>query len=414
MYGLLGKSLSHSFSVTVHKMLNNNIDYRLFETDNVGDFLKTRSFEGLNVTNPYKRAVIPYLDALAGSAEKTGTVNTIVNDNGTLTGHNTDYLALLNLIDKHFPDDRKSKVSILGNGATMRSIKKALEASGFVDIAVYARNPKANEHPLSTLDIDTEILIQTTPVGMFPSNHDRLPVNPADLKRLIFVFDVIYNPFKTHLLLECEALDIPFLNGLPFLFEQAALSQLLFYGKEEPPTTEPQLKAFERQYLNICLIGLPFSGKSHYAKRLAGTLNREFADTDALVEQKAGKKIETIFADHGEAYFRELEKSVVLEIAKKHGQVIATGGGVVKDLNAIRALKQNAVIVHLDLDTGLIDENKIRKRPLVQSLDDLAALKEKREVLYKTHADVTIRKDTMDETVISKRIKEALDAYFSD
>ncbi len=411
MYGLLGRSLSHSFSKTIHEHLKDGLTYHLYETADVRSFLQLKSFRGLNVTHPYKKDVMGLLDGLADTAEKTGIVNTIIQQDGKLIGHNTDYLALVAFICRHFPSG-KMKVAIMGNGATMRSTKIALTTCNHTDIDVFARNPQAGEHPLDKLEGSYDILINTTPVGMYPDNEDILPVDWDRLPNLHLVFDVIYNPLKTRLLQKAEAAGITIRNGLEMLVRQAAESQALFFGeRHDEKTVMTALKMFERRFQNIVLIGLPFAGKTHYGLRLAKETDKPFIDIDLAIEKQQGTSVENIFRMKGEKTFRKLEKEKVKEIAKGNGQWIAPGGGIVEDEEAMLALKQNGVVVFLDLDENILTAENLKNRPLIEDMADLKELKQKRQHLYEQYADVTVAKDTWHEKTIVGRIKEALDAH---
>ena len=413
MYGLLGKTLSHSFSPYIHEKLNPDITYNLYETETVGDFLRALPFKGLNVTIPYKQTVIPYLDNVEEAAENIGSVNTIVNYNGQLTGFNTDYTALRSIIKKRYPKSYNSPITILGNGATMRSVKFALRHENYHNITVCARNPKAGESLLEDIPEDTEIIINTTPVGMYPDVKDSVNVDFSGLKRIRLIHDLIYNPFQTLLMLQGKAHGARTMNGLELLVTQAYHSQKHF-GLSPRDNLSEIMTAFRKEFMNIVFIGLPFSGKSHYGRELAKTYDKVFVDTDTLIEERHAMSTQNIFTYKGEDYFRSVEKDIVMEKAKEFGQILAPGGGVVLNEDAMMALKQNAFIIYLDMDDALLESSDLRGRPLIKSKNDWVRLKKERQSLYRTYADTVIRKDTMDESVIISRIEEALNAYFSD
>ncbi len=411
MYGLLGKSLAHSFSKTIHEHLREGLTYHLYETADVQSFLQVKSFRGINVTHPYKKAVMSALDELDETAKRTGIVNTIIRQNGSLKGHNTDYLALDSIIRRHFPR-ASTKVAIVGNGATMRSAKVALADCGYTEVDIFARRPHAGEYPLEELEGAYGVLINTTPVGMYPDNASVPPVDFGRLTDLTLVFDVIYNPLKTRLLQKAEAAGIRILNGLEMLVRQAAESQALFFGEPlDDLHVAKALAEFEKRFLNIVLIGLPFAGKTHYGLRLAKETSKPFIDIDREIEKQQGTSVENIFRMKGEKSFRGFEKEKVMEIAKRHGQWIAPGGGIVEDEEAMLALKQNGILVFLDLDESILSAKNLKDRPLIEDMSDLKELKRQRQSLYETYADVTVAKDTWKESTIIRRIKEALDAH---
>jgi len=411
MYGLLGKTLSHSYSQSIHEHLSPEMSYHLYETDDVETFLQLKSFRGLNVTMPYKKAVIPCLDYLDETAEKTGVVNTIVRKNDQLIGYNTDFLAARTLVKQYFPGHECS-VAIVGNGATKASFKSALEDLGYEHIDVFARHPDTGEYPLRDAQGSYHVLVNTTPVGTFPDIEDSLSLDLEAFQNLSLCLDVIYNPLKTSLMLDAETRGIQTKNGLEMLIRQAAASHELFTGKTiNESDIESLFRTFYEKLLNIVLIGLPYAGKTHYARKLSRNLDKRFVDIDQRIEAQQNISIEHIFQTKGEAHFRSLERQHTIEVAKRHQQLIATGGGVVLDEQVMRALKQNGIIIFLDLDETLIDPSNLENRPLVKAVEDLKLLKEQRQHLYKHHSDIAIRKDTWEEGVMIRRIEEALYAH---
>ncbi|MFW6298721.1 MAG: shikimate kinase [Bacillota bacterium] len=414
MYGLLGKTLGHSFSKIIHETMTPSMDYHLYETSDLKNFFRARPFKAINVTHPYKEACMPFLDALDKTAKEAGVVNTIIDEEGKLVGYNTDYLALKQLIQNSFPSKRNTRVGIIGNGATSKSITKALLALGYAKPHIFARHPKKDEHALEGIEefSSIEVLIQATPVGMFPNNDQTFAFSLESFPNLNLVFDLIYNPLKTHLLLEAEDLGIQAINGLEMLVEQARESQKRFFKDYTPMAKEDLLDTLRRKITNLVLIGLPFSGKSHFGRLLKERLDKPLVDIDQVVEDTENAPIHAIFQKKGEPYFRELEEAKVMDVAKRYGQIIVPGGGIVLSKVAMDALRQNGIIVFLDLSLDLIDEEMMRGRPLAESLDDLANLKKKRQPLYERYADFIISKDTWDEKTITARIEEALNEYF--
>ncbi len=414
MYGLLGKKLTHSFSPFVHERINRNIDYRLYETLNVGAFLSAKPFKGINVTNPYKQTVIRHLDTLDDSAEQTQSVNTITNTNGTLKGYNTDFIALKEIIQTRFPKSKNTQVTIMGNGATMRSIKQALLSCGYENIRVCARNPKETEYDITSIPNDVNVLINATPKGMYPDNDATFNIDFANYSRIELVFDLIYNPFFTNLLLNAKRHSIKTMNGLELLIRQALHSQKLFGLTNIQREPKDIARTIQRAFTNIVFIGLPFSGKTYYGQLLAKDIDRPFVDIDQYIEDKVGMSVPNIFQYKGERYFRQLEKNVIKDKAAQHRQIIAPGGGAVLDHEAMQALRQNAFIIYLDLEPSLLEEGDLKGRPLVSSVDDVVTLKREREALYRNYADTIISRGTADDTVILNKIKEALHAYLND
>ncbi len=411
MFGLLGKGISHSLSKRVHEALNEDMTYHLYETYDLKTFLTSVSFKGLNVTHPYKQDIIKYLDVLDDTAQKTGVVNTVKKENGILTGYNTDYLALKKTLSKQLPKDLNVSIGILGNGATMSSTKHALLDIGRRNFKVYARDPNDDEYDIQSIDYKTEVLINTTPVGMYPNNEALLDLPYHALSSLRVMIDMIYNPLRTMFLLEGQNRGVKVYNGLALLVEQAALTQHIVLGHQ--PFIGDYVKQLENTLWNTCLIGMPFSGKTHYGRKLETEFNRKFFDIDREIEINQNMQIETMFKQKGETYFRQIEKQILKKHAKAHGQIISTGGGVVEQRDLMPLLKQNSIIIYLDLDPTLINPNKMTNRPLTKSLEAWRQLSEKREHLYQAYADIVIKKDTLDEDVMLRRIKEAMHAYFN-
>ncbi|MFW6298763.1 MAG: shikimate kinase [Bacillota bacterium] len=415
MYGLLGKSLGHSLSKTIHETLTPSMDYHLYETSDLKNFFRARPFKAVNVTHPYKEACMPFLDGLDETAEEAGVVNTIIDEKGKLIGYNTDVLALKQLIRDYFPANRDTVVAVIGNGATSKSIKKALTSLGYAAPHIFARHPKTNEKRLETIEEhpSIEVLIQATPVGMYPDNDQRFGFSLEAFPDLKLVFDLIYNPLRTHLLLDAKRLGIKGINGLEMLVEQARESQKRFFKDHAPMPKDKLLEILRKKVTNLVLIGLPFSGKSHFGRLLKERLDKPLIDVDQAVEDSENAPIHAIFQKKGESYFRALEEAKVKEAAKRYGQVIVPGGGIVLSKAAMESLRQNSIIIFLDLSLDLIDETMMRGRPLAESLDDLKKLKAKRQPLYEKYADFIISKDTWDEETIIARIEEALDEYFN-
>ncbi len=382
-YGLLGEKLGHSFSPQIHRALA-GYDYRLLPTppEEVETLLRERDFKGLNVTIPYKQTVMPLCDEIDPRAAAIGAVNTVVNREGRLTGYNTDIDGLIYLARRAGVELAGKKTVILGSGGTSRTAQAAAKALGAAEIAVISRRGEDNYDNLSR-HADAQVLINTTPVGMFP-HCGQSPVSLSLFPDLTGVLDVVYNPLHTALLLEAEARGLPCSCGLPMLVAQAKRAAELFTGASIPDSrTEEILAGLTAQLRNIVLIGMPGCGKTAIGSALAALLGRRFVDLDALIVEKAGKPIPDIFAQEGEAAFRELEHEIVREAGMAAGCVISTGGGVVTRQDNYAPLHQNGVIFHLVRDLALLPSDG---RPVSQSTD-LGLLWERREPLYAAFAD---------------------------
>lgn len=416
MYGLVGKTLKHSLSKMIHEALR-PMDYHLFETNDIQRFLTTTPFKAINVTIPYKQAVIPYCDYLSDLVKRTNSVNTIIKKNGLLFAYNTDFEALDQIAKYFLPQDKNLVIGIIGNGATARSMKEALIKNNYKNITLFARNPNKNESPITSLQnySNLELLINTTPVGMYPNNEQSFNLDLTKLKTLSCVYDVVYNPYKTKLLLDAEALNIKTLDGLLMLVIQAVLSNGKFFNTTySKDTYETLYKKALKYLLNITFIGLPFSGKTRYSKELEYRLNKPIIDIDSLIEHQEKKSIETIFNQMGEPYFRALEEQITVSQATSFNHILSTGGGIIQNDRAMQAIKQNSVVVYIDIDEAIMDQINYHSRPHVKNKTDLLALKNHRHKLYLKYADVIINKSTLDVDKILSEIEVNIDAYISD
>ena len=380
--GLLGRKLGHSYSPEIHRHLG-DYHYDLYEKEPeaLEDFLKNGDFDGLNVTIPYKTAVIPYLDGLSPLARRLGAVNTIVRtETGQLIGHNTDYFGFVSMVQKSGLEVSGKKCLVLGSGGVSKPVIAALEEleARVVVISHRENTPETlKNHP------DAAIIINTTPVGMYPN----APESPVDLDlfpALEGVLDLIFNPARTGLMLQAERRGLVAMGGLWMLVAQAKEASEWFTGRKIPDGEIAGIhRLLQRQMENIVLIGMPGCGKSTVGRLLSEALGRPLVDTDEKIIALAGKSIPQIFAEDGEARFRELETQVLAELGKQSGLIIATGGGCVTQERNYPLLHQNGRIFWLRRDIGLLPT---QGRPLSQAnrLSDLYAL---RKPLYAAFAD---------------------------
>ena len=384
--GLLGRKLGHSYSPQIHGLLG-DYSYALFEKEpeQLASFLKNGDFTGINVTIPYKKDVLPYLDELSPAARKIGSVNTIVRRaDGSLFGHNSDYFGFVSLVKHSGIAVDGKKVLVLGSGGTSNMVVTALKDLGAAPVVI-SRSGLNNYENLH-LHADASVIVNATPVGMYPNTG----VSPIDLRRfpaLTGVLDVIYNPAKTQLLLDAEKLGIPHENGLWMLVAQAKEAAEYFTGKKLPDSCIEKIHGIlSRQMKNVVLIGMPGCGKSTIGNLLARKLGRKFVDADEEIIQLPGKSIPEIFAQDGEDAFRQWESDALAHLGKQSGLVIATGGGCVTRERNYPALHQNGSIVWLERDLSLLPTDG---RPLSQSnrLEEMYAV---RKPLYEAFADVRV------------------------
>ncbi|MCI8590543.1 MAG: shikimate kinase [Clostridiales bacterium] len=393
--GLLGKKLPHSFSPEIHAMLG-HYSYVLFEKeeDELETFLKQGPFDGINVTIPYKKAVIPYLDALSPRAKALGSVNTILRrEDGSLYGDNTDYAGLLYLIQKNNIDLKNRKTLILGTGGSSITAKAVAEELGASPIINISRRGENNYTNLER-HADAEIIINTTPVGMYPNNGES-PLSLDLFPACQGVIDIIYNPSLTRLLFDAKCRQIPYANGLSMLVAQAKAASELFTGQSiDNKQIDQIVSSIEKKTKNIILIGMPGCGKTTVGKTLSKLTGRPFVDCDEEIVKQTGLSIPEIFAGQGEEAFRRIETDVTARLAKESGLIIATGGGVVTKERNEYLLRQHAYIVHLTRETVLLATTG---RPLSQK-GNLEKMYLERKPLYQRLADYTVQVDGASET----------------
>ncbi len=411
-YGLLGKQLSHSFSKEIHEHFTNK-SYHLIELDDISSFLESRPFKGINVTIPYKKAVISYLDDISKEAKAIGVVNTIINKNNQLIGYNTDYYGIESLLKYNSITVKDKSILILGNGSTSRTIEYYCQQHDALDITIAARHPKDNQSKLSKLNkLDYDLIFNATPVGMYPNILDELPITFSDNYNIEAVIDVIYNPLSTPLLTQAKSYGIKVINGLYMLVTQAIKAIELFHGINIPiaKVNEYYHSLLKEQY-NIVLIGMPMSGKSLYGDKLSKLLKKELVDIDAEIELSQSQSITDIFKYKGEPYFRNIESKTTIKYAKMHNNVISCGGGVIVNNNNIKALKSNGIILFIDTPLSMLQSFNPKKRPLLKDNKSLEILYNKRYNTYINSADIVIKKDTLDIDTILKRMVVALNEY---
>jgi len=404
-YGLIGAKLGHSYSVAIHAQLG-DYEYQLCEQTKAEfiDRMNRRDFRGLNVTIPYKVLALEHCDALSDTAREVGCVNTlVVCPDGSLYGHNTDIGGFIALSKHAGVDIAGRKAVILGSGGTSLTARSACRRLGAKEIVVISRSGPVDYAALYRDHADAQVLINTTPVGMYPNNGQAA----ADLSRLpslTGVLDVIYNPDKTALVLDAEARGIPAAGGLYMLVGQAREAAELFTGHTIPESETARIyRRLKDETLNLILIGMPGTGKSHIGKALAGRMNRPFVDLDGEIVKRVGKSIPEIFAEDGEAAFRALEHEVICDACKEKGAVIATGGGAVLRADNVRAMRQNGRLCLLTRELAALP---LDGRPLSKSPEALREMWRVRQPFYRAAADFTIENDAAPD-IVAARAEEA-------
>jgi len=403
-YGLIGKTLSHSYSKAIHGFLGNR-KYRLLELtpDAVEGFLRKADFRGINVTIPYKETVMPYC-VPDDAAQKIGCVNTIVNKGGKLYGYNTDYFGFSHMAKSADITFEGKKVLVLGGGGTSKTAVCVARDRGAREIVIVSRNGENNYDNIGR-HADSDILVNTTPVGMYP-NSGRAPVSLKGFINLSAVIDVVYNPLRTRLVLDALELGINTANGLVMLVAQALRAHNLFFDVEQDAEADNAqisevLAKTEKLFLNIVLIGMPGCGKTSVGKRLAKFLDMDFVDTDTVIETKTGRKVADIIREDGEPFFRVLERYVITQVTAKTRQVIATGGGSVLAKKNRDAFLKNGTIVFLDRELASL---ATEGRPLSV---DLHTLHRQRQPIYESLCHHKVRAANNVQDTLQK-VKEIL------
>jgi len=393
IYGLVGEKLGHSFSPLIHKLIW-NCDYRLFELSEAdcADFFKRREFSGVNVTIPYKLLAYRACDTLDDAARKIGCVNTVLNKDGSLHGYNTDYAGFLYCANQAGISFRGKKVVILGSGGTSLTARAVASDEGARELVVVSRSGENNYGNLAR-HADAEVIVNTTPVGMYP-NNGAAPVELAAFPQCGAVMDMIYNPLTTALLADAKARGLCYANGLPMLVAQGVRAAEIFTGRKFcKSVTEDVISGVLTKMQNIVLVGMPGCGKSSIGRLLASRLDRPFIDTDKLVEERTHRRVSTIIKQDGEEAFRVAESAAVAEAGKQTGAVIACGGGsVLKPENRL-PLTQNSRVYYIRRD---VERLSTEGRPLSKSADALREMLAAREPIYRSLCDFEVENIDLD------------------
>jgi len=409
-FGLLGEHLGHSFSPKIHGLLG-DYPYGLSEVapEGLADFLRTTTLEGMNVTIPYKKAVIPFCTELSPAARAIGSVNTLLRRGGGWYGENTDAFGFRYLLERRGCAPAGKRCAVLGTGGASLTVQTVLRELGAERVSVLSRSGR-NDYAHLAEYADTEILVNATPVGMFPDNGVS-PVPASAFPALEAAIDLIYNPRRTAFLLQVMQQTSPERrivteNGLPMLVAQAARAAELFTGESvSRERIELILCKLERESENLILIGMPGCGKTVIGRKLAAALGREFVDSDAVLTEVTGKSPEQWIVTEGEAAFRAAETEIFRKLGKRAGIVLACGGGAVTRPENEALLRQNGRILWIRRELCKLET---AGRPL-SAREGIETLYRRRAPLYARFADLTADNNgTAEETL--ERILEVLEA----
>ena len=408
-YGLIGEHLGHSFSKQIQSRIAEienvkDYDYQLVELDQeeFKEFMEKKDFKGINVTIPYKKDVIPYLDEMDESAKAIGAVNTIINVDGKLKGYNTDFGGFLYMVKAHNVHMEGKKVLIIGNGGACAAVKAVCKHENAKDIVIVSRSANRGAigyDEMYTSHLDADIVVNTSPVGMFP-NIANAPIDVSWFHKLECVLDVVYNPILTRLCFEAQEADIKRVIGLEMLIAQAKYTFEIFENMSFDDSIIDEIKKeMLKDRCNIVLIGMPSAGKTTIGKMLEEKLGKEFFDLDDMIIAKAGKSIPEIFQESGEAGFRAIETEVAIEASKMNNKIIATGGGVVKHKVNMDFLRLNGITIFIDRDIDKLMSSD-PNRPLSSSKQALQQMYKERYPLYQKYAAyIAVNNANIEETV---------------
>ena len=411
IYGLLGAHLGHSFSPYIHRRLGDDA-YALYELreEELEAFVSREDLGGVNVTIPYKQAVLSFADEASDTARRIGAANTLYRRDGKLLAENTDVAGFLHLVRVAGIEVRGKKVLVLGSGGASKAVTEALRQLEAGTVLIVSRS--GGDLPLISYEdlpshYDADVLVNTTPVGMYPDNLS----SPLDLKpfhKLSGVLDIVYNPLRTGLLLQAEQRGLPCANGLPMLVAQAVRSHELFFDTSvDDSVIEAITNDLTKDAENIVLIGMPGSGKSTVAKLLAERTGRDVVELDSAIEAAAGKPIPQIFAEDGETVFRDLEAACIAKAGARSGVILSLGGGAVTREENYLPLHQNGRIYCLRRELSKLATDG---RPLSRGLDALKEMEQVRAPMYERFADVFLDNNGTPEETADAILADFLDS----
>ena len=402
-YFVTGRSLPHTMSPDIYIRLGLNYGVKEFATEE--EFIawvQEEDYDGFNVTIPYKQTIIPCLDVISPEAEEIGAVNTVVKKDGKLYGYNTDCYGLARSLTERGIELKDKNVAILGTGGTSKCAYYVCKKAGAKSINVCSRKSGYSYVDLYA-DNTADVIINTTPVGMFPNINDQV-VELKKLSNVKAVYDVVYNPLTTSLIEEAKSLGLKCGNGLNMLIWQGIKAYELYTDSiVEDKVAQNILNEIYNEKKNLVLIGMPGSGKSTYGKLIAKELNKEFYDTDKVFEETFGSTPKQVILEKGEPAFRDMESEIVATLSSKLGVVIATGGGAVLRENNRKLLKANGTVLFIDRDISLLPTDG---RPLSKEYG-VQKLYEEREPIYRETADITIKTDGT--TIIKEAVKDIIE-----
>lgn len=413
---LLTADASYTYSPFIHNLLGNEY-YTPLENVPLDDFINNYHFKGVNITNPYKKTAYEYAIEnnieLCKYAKKTKVVNFILND-GSLKAYNTDYFGFKEMLNHYNIDLSNLDILVIGNGSTSSTILSVLEEYPLKSLNVCVRT-KRKDYEISLKDVallkNIDVVINTTSYGVYPS-LELEPLINLDSFNPSIIIDVNYNPNRS--ILSIKYPHVKYINGLYMLIEQARIAEELILNTEiDKEVNEEIYKKLLQANLNICLIGMPFSGKTTIGEKLSAKLNKTFYDSDIILKEENLSLSKLLSLGFTLEDYRGFESSVIETLASVPNSVISTGGGIIEDINNIYFLKQNGLIVFIDTSLENLKKRIKNDRPLVKDENDLTLLYNRRINLYKEYADITLNgNQDIDEIINELEVK--LNEYFSN
>lgn len=411
--GLVGGKLGHSFSKPIHeKLAEYTYDLIPLSEEEFHEFFQKKAFDAVNVTIPYKETVMQYCDVIDEKASAIHAVNTIVNRDGKLYATNTDFAGLKQMIQHNGVEICGKVCCILGTGGTSKTAEAVLHDLGAEKVYIVGRNQTAPVISYEDLEQyqDIQVFLNATSVGMYPKN-DACLIELRKFSNVEAVVDVIYNPLKTKLCQQAEAMGFRAVNGLEMLVAQAKYAVEFFLDTEIADSETDRIVAeMQKDMMNLVLIGMPGCGKSTIGRKVAKEIGKRFVDLDREIEQEAKMTIPEIFERYGESRFRKMEQEVCERIAKEHGQVISCGGGIVKHPENMEHLRQNGMIIHIRRNVNALAVGG--SRPLSTSREKLKQMEQERMPLYQKYSDLEVNNDTVFKVAV-QRVKEGFDESFN-
>lgn len=402
-YFVTGKSLPHTLSPDIYTRLGLNYGVMEFPTEDAFiDWVKSYDYDGFNVTIPYKETILKALDYISPEGQEIGAVNTVIRKGDKLYGYNTDCYGISRAIRECGIEVNGKKVVVLGSGGTSKCAVYVMKKEGAKEVKVCSRRGAYTYSDLYN-DKDIDVIINTTPVGMFPNVEDEA-IDLVKLGNVEALYDVIYNPLTTSIVQKAKQLGIKSGNGLGMLVYQGVKAYELYTDTIlEEKVAQMLYNDILADKQNIVIIGMPGAGKTTYGKRIAKQMNKEFYDTDEVFEVTYGIAPREVILESGEQTFREMETKVVASLSSKLGVVIATGGGAVLSEKNRNLLKANGKVLFIDRDINLLSS---KGRPISQE-KGVKKLYEEREGVYRDFADITIKTDAT--TIISQAVTDIIE-----